>query len=150
MSRTLEKTKVLTIGYEGRSLDEFLDELHEAGVDRVVDVRELPLSRKKGFSKTSLSEALRERGIGYLHLRSLGNPKENRDRYRSGDVAGGAEIYRAHLQNGSRSTLLELLDELTDGRSCLLCFERDHAICHRDVIIKGLEAERQDLEVIHL
>ena len=141
--------KLFTVGYEGRSLDELIDELVGAGVERLVDVRELPLSRRRGFSKTALSEALREAGIEYLHVRALGNPKANRERYWAGDVEGGAAVYRQHLNNGSRSALVELAESLGDDPLCLLCFERNHAECHRDVIVEALQELRPGLAVSH-
>ena len=139
-----------TVGYEGRNLDELLEALLAAEVTRLVDVRELPLSRKRGLSKTALGDSLAEVGIAYEHMKPLGNPKENRERYWSGDVAGGAEIYRRHLHNGSYSTLVDLAESLDDGTACLLCFERDHAICHRDVIVDSLLELRPGLAVDHL
>jgi uncharacterized protein (DUF488 family) len=139
-----------TVGYEGRNLDELLDALVAAGVTRLVDVRELPLSRKRGLSKTALGDSLAEVGIAYEHMKPLGNPKENRERYWSGDIAGGAAIYRRHLHNGSYDTLVDLAESLDDGTACLLCFERDHAVCHRDVIVDSLCELRPGLSVDHL
>jgi uncharacterized protein (DUF488 family) len=139
-----------TVGYEGRSISELLDTLVQADVQRLVDVRELPLSRRRGFSKTALSEALAEVGIEYVHVRPLGNPKPNRERYWSGDVAGGAETYREYLHDGSYGALLQLAESLDGAAACLLCFERDHAACHRDVIVDSLLDLRPDLAVEHL
>ena len=142
--------KLFTVGYEGRSLDDLLEELLEAGVTRLIDVRELPLSRRRGFSKTALGETLYEAGIEYVHVRALGNPKPNRERYRAGDIEGGAAVYRRHLNNGSRSALVDLAESLGDGPTCLLCFERDHAKCHRDVVVEALQQLRPGLAVNHL
>jgi uncharacterized protein (DUF488 family) len=139
-----------TVGYEGRSLDELIARLVNAGVERLVDVRELPLSRRRGFSKTALSDALRNAGIEYVHVRALGNPKPNRERYGAGDVEGGAAVYRKHLNNGSRSALIELAESLADDPLCLLCFERNHAECHRDMIVEALQQLRPNLAVSHL
>ena len=139
-----------TIGYEGRNVNDLLDALLAAGVTRLVDVRELPLSRKRGLSKTALGNSLDDVGIAYEHMKPLGNPKENRERYWSGDVEGGAEIYRRHLHNGSYGTLVDLAESLDDGTACLLCFERDHAVCHRDVIVDSLRELRPGLAVDHL
>jgi uncharacterized protein (DUF488 family) len=143
-------TSLYTAGYEGRAIDEFLDALVQAGVGRLVDVRELPLSRRRGFSKTALRDALAEVGIDYVHVKPLGNPKPNRERYWSGDVVGGADTYRRHLHNGSYSALVDLSDSLDRETCCLLCFERDHAICHRDVIVDSLLELRPDLNITHL
>jgi uncharacterized protein (DUF488 family) len=142
--------KLFTVGYEGRSIEELVDALHAAGVERLIDVRELPLSRRRGFSKTALGDALRKAGILYVHVKALGNPKPNRERYWAGDVEGGAAVYRAHLNNGSRSALRELAESLGDDPACLLCFERDHTVCHRDVIVEELEALAPRLKVSHL
>jgi uncharacterized protein (DUF488 family) len=139
-----------TVGYEGRSLPEFLDRLAQAGVSRLVDVRELPLSRRPGFSKTKLAEALGELGVEYLHVRPLGNPKPNRERYWAGDVEAGADVYRRHLHNGSYSALVELADSLDDEPTCLMCFERDYEHCHRAVLVESLADLRPDVSVEHL
>jgi len=143
-------TSLYTAGYEGRAIDEFLDALVQAGVERLVDVRELPLSRCRGFSKTALRNALAEVGIDYVHAKPLGNPKPNRERYWPGDVVGGADTYRRHLHNGSYPALIDLSDGLDRETCCLLCFERDHAVCHRDVIVDSLLELRPDLHITHL
>jgi hypothetical protein len=142
--------RLFTVGYEGRSLDELIAELVDAGIDRLIDVRELPLSRRRGFSKTALSDALHKVDIEYVHVKALGNPKPNRERYWAGDVKGGAAVYRKHLNNGSRSALIELADSLENDPACLLCFERDHTECHRDVIVEALQELRPHLTVSHL
>jgi hypothetical protein len=142
--------RLFTIGYEGRSLDELLDKLVDAGVKRLVDVCELPLSRRRGFSKTALSETLRHGGIDYIHIRALGNPKPNRERYWAGDIEGGAAVYRRHLNNGPRPALVELSESLGEGPTCLLRFERDHAACHRDVIVEALLQLQPGVAVDHL
>lgn len=142
--------KLFTVGYERRSLDELIAELIDADIDRLIDVRELPLSRRRGFSKTALSDALRKAGIEYVHVKALGNPKPNRERYWAGDVEGGAAVYRKHLNNGSRSALVELADSLGEDPACLLCFERDHTECHRDVIVEALQELRPQLTISHL
>lgn len=141
---------LFTVGYEKRSLDDLIAALIDAGVERLVDVRELPLSRRRGFSKTALGDSLREAGIEYVHVKALGNPKPNRERYWAGDIEGGAAVYRKHLANGSRSALVELAASLGEDPACLLCFERDHTECHRDVIVEALLELQPELNVSHL
>lgn len=142
--------KLFTVGYEGRSLEELIAALRAVGVERLIDVRELPLSRRPGFSKTALSQTLRESGIEYVHVKALGNPKPNRERYWAGDIEGGAAVYRKHLNNGSRAALIELAESLGEDPACLLCFERDHSECHREVIVQELEELQPRLKVSHL
>ena len=71
---------LFTIGYEGRALEDFLDALIAQGVETLVDVRELPISRKKGFSKSALTSAVEARGISYVHIPQLGSPRRLRHR----------------------------------------------------------------------
>jgi uncharacterized protein (DUF488 family) len=142
---------LFTVGYERRSVAELVDALAAAGVERVVDVRELPLSRRAGFSKTPLAAALAEAGIGYEHVRALGNPKAIRDRFRSGDLDAGLLEYRGHLLNAASEELAALADSLDAGPvSCLLCLEHEHTACHRGVIADELTELRPGLVVVHL
>ncbi len=131
--------QLATIGYEGKTLDEFLAELKEAGVTLLIDVRAVAASRRPGFSKTALAGALKERGIDYLHLRALGTPKEGREAARKGRIAEMHAIYEQQLQ----TTEAELALEQTDAAAreqyvALLCFEKDAACCHRAVIAERL------------
>ena len=132
----LSPAGLVSIGYEGRDLDGFVEELSEAGVTMVADVRLTPLSRKPGFSKTRLGERLGQAGIDYLHLRSLGNPKENRPAFWEGRVEEGRERFRTLLREpGAASALTELAGHAGRQRVAVLCFERDDHFCHRKVIL---------------
>ncbi len=72
------KSVIYTIGYEGKTVSNFIDILQKHGIKLLVDVRELPLSRKNGFSKTKLKEALNKVGIEYVSFKELGAPKDLR------------------------------------------------------------------------
>ena len=79
---------LFTIGYESATLADFIATLQAARVTLLLDVREFPLSRKKGFSKRALSEAVQAAGIAYRHERDLGSPKALRQQLHSdGDYA---------------------------------------------------------------
>ncbi len=71
--------KLFTIGYEGRDIDEFVSLLKDNGITRLIDVREIPFSRKKGFSKSRLNERLQNENIDYVHIKALGSPSEIRE-----------------------------------------------------------------------
>src|SRR3954470_15861231 len=90
--------KLSTIGYEGKTLDEFVDELKRAGVEVVLDVRAVAASRRPGFSKTALGNSLRENGIDYRHYRALGTPAAGREAARKGRVAEMRAIYAVQLE----------------------------------------------------
>lgn len=142
---------LFTIGYEDHQEPESLIRaLLESEVDTLVDVRDLPLSRRPGFSKTALAESLQHAGLGYRHMRELGNPKPLRDLYRSGKQPEGERRYRAHLQNGSSSAVDELAELISAETICVLCFEADHRTCHRAVIVEELEKRLPRLQRRHL
>lgn len=127
--------KLATIGYEGADFADFVATLHIAGVRTVIDVRELPLSRRKGFSKNALSNALSVAGIEYFHLRALGDPKTGRIAARAGKFDAFLTIYSAHMRSPSaKAALKEAIDIACKSYSCLLCFERDPNHCHRTLI----------------
>lgn len=122
-------TSLYTIGYEGRSLDELIAVLKGSGVERVLDVRELPLSRRRGFSKTPLGAALANEQIEYVHLRVAGNPHRGEDE--------ALVKFRAHL-NRSRSVVAAVADEVSNRRAALLCYERDPDACHRTLLAQRI------------
>lgn len=121
---------LLTIGCEGSSIENFLDALVRLRVDTILDIRELPLSRKKGFSKTALSEALAGVGIAYRHERALGCPAHIRAKLReSGDYERYFAAFNKYLAT-QRPVIESVVTEL-DGKVALLCYERDADHCHR-------------------
>ena len=126
-------TTFFTIGYEQATSAAVLGALAHAKVELLVDVRAVAASRRPGFSKRQLAAGLDEHGIGYLHLRGLGTPKEGRLAARSGDAPTMLRIYEKHLKTPqAREELDELTALVRSGRRvCLLCYERDPRQCHR-------------------
>jgi len=123
-------------GYEGRDIDSFVASLLDSRIDVVADVRLTPISRKKGFSKTRLGEALAEAGIEYTHLRGLGNPKDNRAPFWDGRLDVGRARFRGVLRSAEAQTDLERLAEhARQSRVAVLCFEKDESRCHRQVVL---------------
>ena len=129
---------IYTASYEGRSLDEFLATLGAAGVRTLADVREAPISRKRGFSKSALAAALGEAGISYVHLRPLGCPKPIRDAYREDrDWARYTQAYLEHLSHQPAS--VKALAALTEAQpTALLCYEADFNRCHRTYVARAV------------
>lgn len=140
--------KVFTIGYEATTMADFLAALTGAGVERVIDVRALPLSRRPGFSKTSLAASLAEAGIDYVHLKALGTSKRGRDAAKKGDVATLEAVYADQLElPEAQAQAAQMLALAAEKPSALLCFERDPRHCHRTLL---LEAEAEGAEVVDL
>lgn len=129
---------IFTIGYEGLDLAAFTALLARHGIETVVDVRELPLSRKKGFSKQALRHGLEQAGIGYVHFQTLGCPRPVRDGYRQDkDWARYTDGFMRHL--GSQQAAVAEVAELAQGRRCaLLCYEADYNFCHRSMVAEAV------------
>ncbi|MFS8038435.1 DUF488 family protein [Xanthobacter sp. AM11] len=141
---------LFTIGYEQSTPAAFQAALEAAGVDLVVDVRAVAASRRPGFSKSALAAGIAGHGIGYVHLRALGTPKEGRLAARSGDHGALMRIYAAHLATAPAQAALEELAGLAKGRRlCLLCYERHVEGCHRLMLAQWM-CERLDAGVTHL
>lgn len=143
-----DAVRIFTIGYEGTTVGEFIAALKAAGVEQVLDVRALPLSRRPGFSKTALSGALAEAGIDYVHLKALGTPSDGRAAARAGRHSELERIYAGQLELpeaiGQSGMMLALASERP---SALLCMEREPAHCHRTLLLKAVapHAEVVDL-----
>jgi uncharacterized protein (DUF488 family) len=140
--------RIFTIGYEGTTMPEFIAALQAAGVQRVIDVRALPLSRRPGFSKTPLRGALEEAGIEYVHLKALGTPAEGRNAARAGRHADLERIYASQLELPEAiAQSAQMLELAAEKPSALLCFEREPRHCHRTLL---LGAVATDVEVVDL
>lgn len=128
-----------TIGYEGKTQEEFLDQLSAAGVALLIDVRAVAASRRPGFSKTALAGALSERGIDYVHFRVLGTPKAGREAIRAGRVAEMQAIYSEQLATPEAELALEqVLAAAAERHAALLCYESDAACCHRTLLAERM------------
>jgi uncharacterized protein (DUF488 family) len=140
--------RIFTIGYEATTVCEFLAALKDAGVERVIDVRALPNSRRPGFSKTPLQSALAEAGIDYVHLRALGTPASGREAARKGRQAELERIYASQLKlpeaMAAGARMIALAEEKP---SALLCYEREPGGCHRSLLLRWVAP---DGEVTHL
>lgn len=133
---------LFTIGYEGKTVEELLDQLQDSGVALLIDVRAVAASRRPGFSKTALAGALKDRGIDYLHLRPLGTPKAGREAARQGRIAEMRAIFDEQLATPEAEFALAQAEAAASERpSALLCFEADAAHCHRTIVAERMAAD---------
>jgi uncharacterized protein (DUF488 family) len=140
--------RIFTIGYEGATVPEFLSALQSAGVERIIDVRALPLSRRPGFSKSPLRAALEEAGIEYIHLKALGTPSEGRTAARAGRHSDLERIYAGQLElPEAMAQSAQMLELSREKPSALLCMERDPVHCHRSLLLRAVAPRA---EVVHL
>ena len=131
-----------TIGYEGKSLEAFVNILIKNDIKLLCDVRRNPLSRKFGFSKAKLQHVLETVGIKYIHIPEVGIESEKRvslNTLRDYDLL--FDDYTNNLHSISQF-LDHIADFLNDyQRIVLMCFEGDPRICHRHIIKNYLIAK---------
>lgn len=135
---------IMGIGYEGQDLTSFLAALKVWGTSTLVDVRLNPISRKKGFSKRALTEALAAEGVDYIHMPKLGNPKDNREGFadpRSDAGKAAHARFRELLQTDDALYAIDQLAELSESQNVvLLCFEASELCCHRSLVLDAVKA----------
>jgi uncharacterized protein (DUF488 family) len=142
---------IFTIGYQQATQPAVIAALRDAGVEVLADVRARPLSRKPGFSKTSLKAAVEEAGMEYRHFRDVGTPPEGREAARKGDYETLATVYAGQLElPEALAAMAELRALALEKRTCLLCFCREAKKCHRSLLIEALlpDFDEVDLEPV--
>ncbi len=139
-----------TIGYEGAAPVDFWATLLTSGIKTLIDVRDVPFSRRPGFSKRALGEDAESHGVRYIHLPGLGDPKEGRDAAKAGQHVLFQKIFSAHMTSAEAlSDLAEAVGLSLQAPSCLLCYERNPKNCHRS-IVAALMAEHESFKLHHL
>lgn len=130
-----ENNVLFTIGYEGRSLESFLNTLLQNDVRVLCDVRKNPYSRKYGFSRDKLEQVTQGTAIKYVAFPELGIESEKR---KSLDTADDyKDLFSEYKETLSyRKKELERLYNIykAEGRVALMCFEKDPQMCHRHII----------------
>ena len=132
-----------TIGYEGRTVEGYLNVLLRAGVTILCDVRRNAMSRKYGFSKRTLAKACKDIGIRYIHLPELGIPPEERRNLKTRGAYQRlfSRYQKSHLSKQEKA-LASIRSLVQSGeRVSLTCFERMPQLCHRHCVAAALEAE---------
>lgn len=148
MTTQTRTTKVFSIGYQGRKIDEFCETLQKAGVRVLLDVRAAAWSQRPAFRKTALAKALNEHGITYVHCKVAGNPFRDLSR----DPAGWAECrrrYRAHVRKNPM-VLDAVAEQVDQGHVALFCYESHRSNCHRGVLFDELRRRAGTLAVTDL
>jgi uncharacterized protein (DUF488 family) len=139
------KHGLLTIGYEGKSLESYLNQLLRAGVTTLCDVRRNPLSRKYGFSKRTLSHSCEGVGIRYEHLPQLGiASKERRDLKTQADYDALFAEYESKSLPNQTESIATIKGWISGGDNvALTCFEQHPQQCHRHCVAEAIERGSQ-------
>lgn len=148
LKKSSNGSMIFSTGYEGMAQREFIDRLVKNHIQQLIDVRQIPNSRKKGFAKSILAEELAKYGIMYIHIPELGTDKVSRDNYRvTNNVKKLLNEYEKRFQKHYSS--YEVVRALAKYKtSAIMCFEDDHQFCHRQRIES--ELEKDGFSVVHL
>jgi uncharacterized protein (DUF488 family) len=144
---------IFTVGYEGLTIDSFLNKLVTRNIMAVIDVRNNPQSMKFGFSKKSFSEYVEKAGMKYVHIPELGIPSALRKGL--GDSVSHETLFKKYetellpKQAAAKKRLLDLIIEYP--RVALVCFESDHKFCHRNTLVENLKRENPFIKpILHI
>src|SRR5258708_7875988 len=129
-------SRLLTIGYQGRSLEGLVRRLRSRDVRLLVDVREIARSRRPEFNQSRLSDALERAGIRYQHAPELGSPTAmRRALYETGDFDRFAGLYLAYVRRWRLDDVASLTRLVRrEGTVCILCYENEASACHRHIV----------------
>jgi uncharacterized protein (DUF488 family) len=145
---------LLTIGYEGYSIEDFVNQLKAYNVGYLFDVREIPFSRKKGFSKAPLQETMKKHNINYHHFKELGSPKIIRNKlHEDKDYDSFFYEYEQYLetQTEAMEIVSTAIAENKDTRFCLLCFEKNSELCHRNILAQKIsDIIENEVEIVNI
>ncbi len=143
--------KLFTVGYEGRDIDSFIAVLKNNLINCVLDVRQIPLSRKPFFSKTHLAEKLAQKNIMYVHFKELGSPELLRKSLKSkGDYSSFFEKMDKYLETQNQA-IEQAYEYVKENTCCLLCFEHFAEVCHRKIVADKIkEFDGNGLKINHI
>jgi len=148
--KPVAKLAVYTVGYGGKSVDAFLNELLRFGIQVVVDVRANPVSRTYGFSRKVLGEIAPKVGLEYRHVPSLGIPSKQRANLTSFDSYQSLlDQYESQTLPSEAETIREIAQLMLEKPAILVCVEKDERCCHRSRL--ALSVSRiSGLDVVNL
>lgn len=136
---------ILSVGYERRSVADFVAIMREYEVIEVIDVRQIPSSRKPDFNKSRLKESLNQVGIEYIHEPLAGNPYHKEKK----EISKCLKLYREHLE--ANPNIVALIERYSLGKIvAILCYERCHEKCHRSILLEYLMLHSNSIELIKL
>ena len=135
--------RLFTIGYEGKTLERYLNQLIAQRIGLLCDVRRNSVSMKFGFSKNQLRGAVEAVGIQYLHVPELGIESGKRRQLKCpADYTALFDEYRRTTLKASDGKLGEITNLIRKHRRvALTCFEADHLQCHRACVVDALQSQ---------
>jgi len=129
-----------TVGYEGWEIDNFVSYIKNNKIRCIIDVREIPLSRKKGFSKTALKNRLADAAINYIHMPELGSPRDIRQKLKADrNYEYFFKVFSDYISQ-KKDSIEELYQKIVNEVCCLLCYEHSSSKCHRSIVANEIKS----------
>jgi uncharacterized protein (DUF488 family) len=148
--RPTAEVAVFTAGYEGVSIDGFLNLLVESGIERLIDVRSNPTARRYGFHKSTLNRLVNHLGIEYRHFAELGIQSEVRQLFPpDGDRSVMFDEYEVTTLTREAAAVRDVAKLVRERPSVLVCMEAEPSCCHRSRLANPV-ADLTGLPIIHL
>ena len=150
-TRPVASLAVYTAGYEGQQVDEFLNLLMQKGIQRLLDVRNNPVSRRYGFHRTTLDRLCKFLDIEYIHRPELGIPPVLRQSLKTqADYEALFTKYEAEVLTDQAAAVEEVSQLVKTKPTVLVCTESDPHMCHRTRLARAISEKIrlpvQDLE----
>lgn len=146
-----ENKVIFTIGYESLKTEDFIARLKENDIEILVDVREIPWSRKRDFSKSQLENLIGQYDIKYIHIQKFGSPSVLRKKVREDNNYKQFFIEYKNYLKTQIDELRKFHEILEKSVCCLMCFEKNVEICHRKIIVSEIKKlHNNGLKIIHL
>lgn len=134
-----DQTGIITIGYEGLSIDEFLMHLIQEKIHILIDIRNNPWSMKYGYTKHTLSTLCEKLGIKYLSTPILGIPSNLRKNLQTEEDYKNLFIHYSKYLKTKTEDLNEVIQLSKNQKLALMCFEKDPQHCHRHILAEELK-----------
>jgi uncharacterized protein (DUF488 family) len=149
-SRKIADIEIFTAGYEGLQVDGFLNLLVEQGIQRLIDVRNNPISRQYGFHKSTLNRICSSLGIEYVHIPQLGIASRYRtDLNNQEDYDRLFEMYESDILPTETAAVERATELIRERPSVLVCMEGAPRCCHRSRLAETIACKTR-LPVSHL
>jgi hypothetical protein len=140
---------IYTMGYEGKSIDNFLHTIIKAGIGTILDVRANPISRKYGFARSSMSTLASNMGIRYVHIPELGIPSGKRKNLDSFDSYAKLFCdYEETMLPNQPEAFRRATELVKEQPTVLVCMEKHPDSCHRSRLAKALKCAT-GLSIVH-
>jgi len=141
---------IYTVGYEGKSVDAFFNNILQNSIELIIDVRSNPVSRRYGFSKKKFSEIAEELGIIYIHMPELGIPSKHRTNLNDfSSYQNLLMLYENDILPSNETSVVNISTLVRKNISALMCMEKDFRCCHRSRLAK-IVSQKSGLNVRHI